>query len=88
MNTKSIKAILMAFLFGGAFTITACDTGTDPGDVNHEESDHVDEGSLIESDTDNKDTANLERYYDDAEGAVHAGDGQSDGVDRGDIDDK
>ncbi len=88
MNNKQIKAIALAAFFAGGLTITACDTGQKPGDVNTEDSEHIDEGSLNEGYTSDEypadqDTANLEdKYYDDAEGAVHAGDGQRDSVDR------
>ncbi|MER2998632.1 hypothetical protein [Pontibacter populi] len=92
MNNNPFKAIALAVLFGGGVFLTSCDTGQEPGEVNTEDSDHVDEGSLNEGYTSDEypadqDTANLEeKYYDDAEGAVHAGDGKRDGADREDVD--
>ena len=94
MNSKQLRAITMAAFFAGGLTMTACDTGQRPGEVNTEDSDHVDEGSLNEGYTSeenpyNQDTVNLEKkYYDDAEGAVHAGDGQGGGVERDEVDQK
>jgi len=91
MNTKPIKTILLAAFFASGLTISACDTGQRPGEVNTEDSDHVDEGPLNEGHNSANtpaasDTADMERHYDNAEGAVHAGDGKSDGTDRGDVD--
>jgi predicted small secreted protein len=93
MNKKPIKAFILATLFAGAFTITACNTGTDAGETNTERSDIEKEGSMNEGYTSeenqsNADTLDPERHYDDAEGAVHAGDGKTDGVDREDVDKK
>ncbi|MBB6611412.1 hypothetical protein H7F15_10230 [Pontibacter sp. Tf4] len=91
MNSKPIKTILLAAFVGG-MTLTACDTGQRPGEPNVEDSDHVDEGSLNEGYTSDEypadtDTANLEdKYYDNAEGAVHAGDGKTEGKKRGETD--
>lgn len=90
MNSKPFKTILLAALFAGGLTISACDTGQRPGEVNTEDSDHVDEGTLNEGHNSGNnpatsDTADMERHYDNAEGAVHAGDGKRDGTDRGDV---
>ena len=93
MNTKPIKAFILATLFTGALTMTACDTGTDAGETNKEDSDHVEEGSMNEGYNSDEnavgsDTTDMAQPYEDAEGAVHAGDGKSDGVDREDVDKK
>jgi hypothetical protein len=94
MNTKPIKAFMLATLFAGALTITSCDSGTQAGKTNKEDSDHVEEGSLNEGYTSepnpsNQDTVDLEKkYYDNAEGAVHAGDGKRDSADHRDMDQK
>lgn len=93
MNTKQIKAFLLSALFMGAITISGCNTGTDPGETNTERSDIEEEGSMDEGYTSedypaDADTADMERYYKDAEGAVHAGDGKGGGVERDDVDKK
>ncbi|NDK56111.1 hypothetical protein [Pontibacter fetidus] len=91
MNSKPLKTILLAAFFAGGLSITACDTGQRPGEANTEDSDHVEEGSMNEgynSDESNTDTTDMAAPYNDAEGAVHAGDGKSDGVDREDVDEK
>ena len=89
MNTKLLKPFILATLFTGALTITACNTGTDPGETNTERSDIEKEGSMNDgynSGANATDTTNMAEPYEDAEGAVHAGDGKSDGVDREDVD--
>ncbi|HEY4652414.1 MAG TPA: hypothetical protein VIG72_13415 [Pontibacter sp.] len=97
MNTTQIKAFALAALFGGAVTLSGCNTGTDPGDTNTERGDIVEEGSGNQGYTSEEypadsDTANLEKYYDHADhenhgdnkaGAVHAGDGKTEGRKRG-----
>ena len=92
MNTKQIKAFTLAALFTGAFTITACNKGTEPGETETERGEIVEEGSLDQGYTSDEypvdeDTVDLEeKYYDDAEGAVHAGDGKDGGVERDEVD--
>ncbi|MEJ8757929.1 hypothetical protein WG947_13020 [Pontibacter sp. H259] len=92
MNTKRTKAFILAALFAGTITMVGCDSGTGAGETNKEDSDHVEEGTMNEgynsgaNATD--DTTNMAEPYEDAEGAVHAGDGKSDGVDREDIEEK
>ena len=88
MNKQPFKAIVLAALFGGALTITSCDTGQKPGDVNTEDSD-VERPEAKSSEYDvNSDTTDMAEPYEDDKGAVHAGDGKSDGVDREDVDKK
>ena len=86
MNKKPFKAIALAALFGGALTITSCDTGQKPGDVNTEDSDVERPESRSSEYSADSDTTDMAKPYEDAEGAVHAGDGKSDGVDREDVD--
>ncbi|WP_162427747.1 hypothetical protein [Pontibacter pudoricolor] len=94
MNTKPTKAFMLAALFTGAITIAGCDTGTGAGETNKEDSDHVEAGSMNEGYTSepnasDQDTVNLEKkYYDNAKGAVHAGDGKRDSADQRDMDQK
>lgn len=91
MHTRSLKAVGLSALFAGALLMSSCDTGTGAGDTNKEDSDHVDEGTLNQGhNSDNNpvatDTTDMERHYDNAEGAVHAGDGQGNSKDRSDVD--
>lgn len=95
MNKKKIRTNLLAL---GAtaiatFGLAACDTGTEPGEVNVERSDIKEEGSMIGDEPGNttrySDTADLEdKYYEreNEEGsAVHAGDGTGEGVERDEV---
>ncbi len=75
-----------------SFGMVACSTGTDPGEVNTERSDIKEEGSMVgreegEDYTKKAEQDSLEQPYERAEegSAVHAGDGQRDGVDREDV---
>ncbi len=84
---------MLATLFTGALTITSCNTGTDPGETNTERGDIDEEGSMNDGYTSedhptDSDTANMERHYEDAEGAVHEGTGKKGGVERDEVDNK
>ncbi|OKL39000.1 hypothetical protein [Pontibacter flavimaris] len=92
MNTPTIRTVFFAFTLTAvaAFGLSACDTGTQPGDTNVERSDHHEEGSMVGDDTKDQTEAErdtMEQYYERTEegSAVHAGDGKSDGTDRDDV---
>lgn len=95
MNKKNIKSALLTLGTAAiaTFGLAACDTGTDPGEVNVERSDIKEEGSMIGDEPGNttrySDTADLEeKYYENEnkEGsAVHAGDGKGEGVERDEV---
>jgi len=101
MNTQKIRTTVgsLAVAAIATFGLAACDTGTEPGQINTERSDIKEEGSIVGGQTDDttrySDTTNLEKYYEhadhenhdnNAEGtAVHAGDGKSNGIERDEV---
>lgn len=88
MNKNQTKAILLAVAFAGVTGLSACNTGTEPGETNVERSEIREEGSMTADDpatTENRDITQdtlEEKYYDgnDSGSAVHAGDGQGNGT--------
>ncbi|WP_147294194.1 hypothetical protein [Pontibacter diazotrophicus] len=101
MNTKKIKTTILTLATTAiaTFGLAACDTGTDPGEVNTERSDIREEGSMVGGENEGAsryDTAgaDMERHYDHADhenhngertGAVHAGDGKDSVIQRDDV---
>ena len=89
MNTRKIRTALFALLATAvsAFGISACDTGTQPGDTNVERSDHHEEGSMVDGGAKDQNEAerdSMEQHYERTEegSAVHAGNGKGEGTDR------
>ncbi|WP_299822693.1 hypothetical protein [uncultured Pontibacter sp.] len=97
MKMKDIKAFTLAVALGLFTTmgLSACNTGTDPGETNTERSGIREEGSMVEDNSDNtmeqySDTTDMEDHYDHTEsgkqgGAVHDGTGKEGGVERDDV---
>ncbi|SFG92338.1 hypothetical protein SAMN05421739_104351 [Pontibacter chinhatensis] len=95
MNTRKIRTAFFALMATAVatFGFSACDTGTQPGDTNVEDSEHHDEGSMVGSEAKDENEAerdSMEQHYERTEkgSAVHAGDGKSDGTDRDDVNDQ
>ncbi len=92
MNTQKIRSAFFALIATAVatFGLAACDTGTSPGETNVERSDHVDEGSIVGDNDENRVEAErdtMEQPYERAEegSAVHAGDGTGEGTERDDV---
>lgn len=92
MNTRKLKNILFALIATAVatFGISACNTGTDPGETNTERSRIRDEGSMVGDENENEAEAErdtMEQYYERTEegSAVHAGDGKGEGTGREEV---